>query len=679
MRLLQFVPIKLSLFLSSGILLGQYIDFGLPFALVIALSSFCLALIAYLFFGKRRRDSNLFGSMAMLTTIGIGILAISFSEPKNRPDHYRNTNFQGYHTFHLKVGEVLKPTQFSSRYLAQVLKMDTVQVSGKILLVLPKDTAQPGLWVDDELLTVSHLECIGPPLNPHQFNYKKYMEGLGVYDQLKPAHDSFILLENPSTSFYGSAARLRDSIIFKLREANFGEEELSIIQALVLGQRNDIPKSVYDDYKNAGAVHILAVSGLHIGILLILLQFVLKPLEWFPKGKTLKLVVMVAMLWGFAFLAGLSPSVVRAVTMFSFVAYALYLNRPSNTFNILALSILFILLVVDPKLLFQVGFQMSYAAVIAIVWIYPLLQRLWFPKNSLLRKIWQLFSVSIAAQLGVLPISLFYFHQFPGLFFVSNLLIVPFLGLILGGGILLIFLALLNLLPDLLVKIYDAIIGWMNSIIAWIAQQEAFIFTQISFDSIQLFLSYLIIISLVLSLSRPTFTRILAFFMGVILFQSWLFYSVWQNRAKEVLILAHQTRNSVLLHQTGTQLQVISTDSSRTSQLVNDYQVAERIEKAKYKKLRNNYTIQKQKLWILDNLGVYPTNGVRPQYVVLTQSPKINLERFIDSVRPRMLIADGSNYKSYIDRWKMTCGKKKIPFHYTGEKGAYYFDFVLKP
>ena len=166
-------------------------------------------------------------------------------------------------------------------------------------------------------------------------------------------------------------------------------------------------------------------------------------------------IIVVSLLWGFALVAGFSASVVRAVTMFTFVAYALYLNRPSNTFNILALSMFFILLLINPMLLFQVGFQMSYAAVFAIVWIYPLLQRLWFPKNVVVRKLWQLLSVSVAAQLGVLPISLFYFHQFAGLFFITNLAIVPFLGLVLGMGILVIILSLLNLLPDFLVRAWS--------------------------------------------------------------------------------------------------------------------------------------------------------------------------------------------------------------------------------
>ena len=193
--------------------------------------------------------------------------------------------------------------------------------------------------------------------------------------------------------------------------------------------------------------------------------------------------------------------------MFSFVAYAFYLNRPSNTYNILALSMFFILLVFNPLLLFDVGFQMSYAAVFAIVWIYPLLQKFWNPKKWLLKYVWQLLSVSIAAQIGVLPISLYYFHQFPGLFFISNLLIVPFLGLILGLGIVVIALILLNLAPNILIEIYDSLIGSMNTIIGWVAQQEAFIFKNIPFDTAQLMLSYCLIIALIWVLTKVTFKR----------------------------------------------------------------------------------------------------------------------------------------------------------------------------
>ncbi len=261
--------------------------------------------------------------------------------------------------------------------------------------------------------------------------------------------------------------------------------------------------------------------------------------------------------------------------MFSFVAYAMHLNRPTNTFNILALSMFFILLIFRPSLLFQVGFQMSYEAVFAIVWIYPLLQKFWKPKTWILLKGWQLLSVSIAAQLGVLPISLYYFHQFPGLFFVSNLLIIPFLGVILGLGILLILLATLNILPDFLASFYNTIIYGMNSIIGWVASQEAFIFNNISFGSTELILSYVIIIFLILALTKATYKRVMILLIAIVGMQLWSFYALYRTQKKENFLVVHEFKNTLLLHQIGNHLNVLTPSRSFNNKIVTDYEVGE--------------------------------------------------------------------------------------------------------
>ncbi|MGB5821421.1 MAG: ComEC/Rec2 family competence protein [Saonia sp.] len=670
MELLKFIPIKLTLFLVCGILIGHYIDFNPLFPLVFVASS--LLLLGIIFVKEKRTDSLGFGIFTGLITIGVGILIICSAQPKNHADHYLHKDFLGDHVWHVKVKEVLKSNAFSDRYEANIISLDHLKTSGELLLILDKDSTVKKLQVDNELIILSATDSVLPPLNPHQFNYKKYLQNLGIYHQMKLGPTHYTILKNPSRTTYGFAASIRDKIISKLQKANFGKEELSIIQALVLGQRNDISAATYDNYKKAGAVHILALSGLHIGILLVLLQFLLSPLERLPYGKTIKLVFIVTLLWGFALLAGFSASLVRAVTMFSFLAYALYLNRPANTFNILALSMFFILLVFSPKLLFQVGFQMSYAAVFAIVWMYPLFQKFWRPKSWLLQKGWQLLSVSVAAQLGVLPISLFYFHQFPALFFVSNLLIVPFLGVLLGMGILIIALTLLNILPTFLVSLYNFLIYRMNAVIGWVAQQEAFIFEGISFDLPKLLLSYMTIISLVLFCSRKSYKRILIFLMGIIGLQLWALYTVYETDKKDVLFVAHQTKNTVLLHQMGNRLNIFTSNAPLAKKITDDYGVGENVDNKEYRSIKNVYALAGKNILVVDSFGVYPSLDTRPDYVLLTQSPKIHLERFIDSVAPKRIIADGSNYKSYIDRWKATCAKKQLPFHYTGEKGAYY-------
>jgi len=601
------------------------------------------------------------------------MLATALSNPLNLSTHYSKVRNQGLATWQLKITEVLKPTTFSNRYFADIIFLDGKKATGKMLLNQSIDSSPLKYKVDDELVVFANTKTLKPALNPHQFDYAKYMKSMGVTDQITLHADLYFLEKNKTKTLFGVAAEIRNTIISKLKKQNFGEEELSIIQALLLGQRHDISAETYNDYKNAGAVHILAVSGLHIGILLLLLQFLLRPLEHLTHGRKLKLVIIVILLWGFAFVAGLSASIVRAVTMFTFVAYALYLNKPSNTFNILALSMFFILLVFDPKLLFQVGFQMSYAAVFAIVWMYPLLQKFWSPKNSVLKKIWQLLSVSVAAQLGVLPISLFYFHQFPGLFFVSNLLIVPALGAILGLGILVIILALFNMLPPFLVTIYNSLIGWMNSIIGWVAKQEAFVFKDISFDAIQLVLAYILLVSSILFFTRKNFEKALTLGLAIVLFQCYLFFTDYQTEQKEDLLLAHQSKNTVLLKRNGERLYAISHDTLRSARIIRDFTVAERIAYLEKNTVKNAYQLHSKNLYVMDSLNIYPPNKKSVDYLILTQSPRINLNRLIDSVSPKHIIADGSNYTSYIKRWKQTCSQRKIPFHYTGEKGAYYF------
>ncbi|BFP40434.1 ComEC/Rec2 family competence protein [Flavobacteriaceae bacterium GF1] len=670
MRFSEFVSVKLTLCLVLGIILGYYIQPKIEFIAVALIV--LIALLGFIHKLQKRASFPFFGPIAFLTTTLIGMLIIGFSSPKNQPNHYLKVSGLEK-TLQLKITQALKPNTYSHRYFARVESIDGKRSSGTLILYVTRDSLTRELAVDDEVLSRAVINPVPPSLNPYQFDFKDYLRKQGVYGQIQISGHEFLKLKDPSPSLRGIAANFRLDVITKLQKQPFGKEQLGVIQALLLGQRNDISEGTYDNYKNAGAVHILAVSGLHVGILLVLLQFLLQPLERFRRGKTLKLIIIVALLWSYAFVAGLSPSIVRAVTMFSFLAYALYLNRPTNTFNILALSMFFILLI-KPLFLFQVGFQMSYAAVFAIVWMYPKLQQFWFPNSWLVRKGWQLLSVSIAAQLGVLSLSLFYFHQFPALFFVSNLIVVPFLGIILGFGILVLALVHFDLLPPFLVAVYDALIGGMNAVIAWVAQQEAFLFRDIPFDAVQMGLTCLMIIGLVHFLSSHNFKNLTVLLTALMIYCGYLFFEVWTSHNHEKVWLLHQNKNSIVLHQQGQRLNVLTRDPDKTKRLVRDYTIAQRISSVHLDTLQNNYQASGEDLLVLDGTGVY-THIKMPRYVLLTQSPKIHLGRFIDSVRPKMILADGSNYKSIVRKWQETCKKRKLPFHYTGEKGAYPFIF----
>ncbi|WP_421806404.1 ComEC/Rec2 family competence protein [Flagellimonas sp.] len=665
------MSIKLTLWVILGISIGFYAEVTPLLALIAT-----VVWLPLLYWTSKKQSSSGFPyveSLVAIIAVALGTFVVGMSTNKGMPNYYGQLDVEQPKVWHLKVEEALKPNAYSHRYVAKVISADKKRATGKLLLSLTPDSLLHPLEIDDELLLYASLENIRPPLNPYQFDYRSYLQKQGIQHQIRTNYPSILKTEKNSNTLFGHASRFREHIISKLKKQAFGADEMAVIQALLLGKRDDISEDTYNNYKNAGAIHILAVSGLHVGIILFILEFLLVPLERLPKGKTLKLVLVVLLLWAYAFVAGLSPSIVRAVTMFSFVAYALYLNRPTSSFNIIALSMLFILLI-KPLFLFQVGFQMSYAAVFAIVWIYPKLQRFWFPENLIVRKTWQLLSVSIAAQLGVLPISLFYFHQFPSLFFISNLLIIPFLGLILGFGILVIALALLNALPQFLVNAFNWVIHIMNAIVGWVAQQEGFIIKDIPFDSVQLLLGYAIIISAVVFLSKPIRKTALILFGGIILFQSWGIWNNLQVRRKEAVILAHRSRNSVVLHQLGDSLSILTSNPTNIGNIANDYAVAERIRTLDTSKLKNSYILGEKRLVIVDSTALFPLEK-HPDYLLLTLSPKLHLERLLDSLRPKTVLADGSNYPSLVAKWKSTCAQKEIPFHYTGEKGFYVFKF----
>ncbi len=671
MRPFQFISVKLALCLITGILIGKFIELPIFYSSLILISTLAVLVLIY---PKSRRKILSFGITSSLTTIALGIFIIANVNPKNSSLHYINQKNKKTQLWHLKIDDVLKPNSYSNRYIAKIMSLNHKRTRGKLLINISKDSTTNTLFIDDEIITFVNIKEINKPLNPYQFNYASYMNELGISHKIQLNKEGFIKHKHESKSLKGIAAIIRNKIIDKLKNENFGSEELNIIKALLLGQRNDIDPDTLAAYKNAGAMHILALSGLHIGVLLLLLQFILKPLERLPKGKTIKLIVIVFLLWGFAFLAGFSDSLIRAVTMFTFVAYAIYLNRPTSSFNILALSLFFILLI-KPNLLFSVGLQMSYAAVFSIVLFNPIFLKMWKPKTWLSNKIWQLMVVSISAQLGVLPISLYYFHQFPSLFFISNLLIIPFLGLILGVGVLVIILALLNSLPSVVASWYNTVIYLMNSIIKWVASKESFVFEAISFDRPQLILSYSLLFLLLLFLTKRNFKNSVSLLTCILLFQGWTIYSNYKSLTKEEFLVLHKNNNTILLHKLGKQLSILSNNKNANQKIIMDYLIAERMDTILHKPLKNNYIYKKNRLSIIDSIGIYTTE-FQNSTILLIQSPKTNLERLIEDINPKMILADGSNYKNVVADWKKTCSKKKIPFHHTGEKGYYVFNQI---
>ena len=675
MKLLNFALIKITLCLIIGILFAHYFNFPIGYIFPITLTGI-LGLFALLLVEKGHLVKTFgFGMLTFLTFTGIGILTYQLHDQKEFKQHYLqyiDPSKAPIETITFRIREVLKPGVNYEKYIIDLIKVNNQTVIGKTLLNIKKDSLSIRFEVDKVLVTSTSFTDLNPPINPNQFDYKAYLEKQYIYHQIFADNSQLLNLPSHTPTIMGYAAQLRRQINSQLKFYHFKPDELAIINALLLGQRQDISNDIFNSYSKAGAVHILAVSGLHVGIVLLLLNSLFKPLEYLRKGKIIKIILIVVILWGFAVVAGLSASVTRAVTMFSIVAIGMNLKRPSNIFNTLTISMFFLLLF-KPLFLFDVGFQMSYLAVISIVSIQPSLVKLWQPKFKPIEKLWQIFTVTMAAQIGVMPISLFYFHQFPGLFFVSNLLIIPFLGIILGLGILVILMALLNILPLWVAELYGGLISIMNSLVRWVSFQEKFIFTDISFSALQVLTFYLLIISLFFLFKEQNFNRLALAMVSVLILQSVLIFEKHKNHTEEMIVF-HKSRFSLLGIKKNSILIVSHNLDSITStrdNIIKNYKIGNSITEIKEDSLENLYLFHDKKFLIIDSLSFYNTPHFRPDYVLLRNSPKINLMRLLDSIKPELIIADGSNYKSYLQRWEATCLKQKVPFHWTSREGAY--------
>jgi competence protein ComEC len=676
MRLLNFNIIKLFVCLALGIISGHWLR--LDTNLVIYTSVVLVIATGIYWFTLHNKivKAPYFGLLIYVCMFSLGISGYAVRNDKKRPNHYTNLKPNGgAQEFVLQINERLKPDNYNYKYIVDVLTFNNQKAEGRLLINIRKDSLFHGFNVDDTFYTLAPLEEIRKPLNPHQFDYSKYLELKQVYHQLYLEQQSLSLLNENSITIYGYADRLRTIINTNLKAAGFEPNTLNIINALLLGQRQDIDEDTYNNYVNSGTIHILAVSGLHVGIILLILNVLLKPVLYIKYGRIIRPVIIVAMLWAFAIVAGLSPSVTRAVTMFSIISMAMHLKRPTNIYNTLVISA-FVILLFKPSFLFEVGFQMSYLAVLGIVSIQPILYKglvfnYWIPD-----KLWQIFTVTIAAQFGVAPIGLYYFHQFPGLFFISNLVVIPFLGLILGFGLLIIGLALLNALPRVLVTAYSGIIEGLNTFISWIAQFENFLLRDIPFSLLQVLLSYLIIIALVQTYRFKNF-RWLAFgLVGIICFQSLGLIQKFENK-KEGFIIFNKSRYTLIGQRSGNYLKVDHNLDSlhlKKDRVIENYKLGEGIKTVFQDSLEMVYKYKAHTLLVMDSLGIYKGLSFKPDFVLLRNSPKINLNRLLDSLRPQTIIADGSNYKSYVRRWKQTCSEKNIPFYPTNEKGAFILE-----
>lgn len=446
------------------------------------------------------------GVFIFFSIVAFGMLLTSFNTVKNSSTYFKNYDSISLYLATVDEDPIPKENSYKS-----VLKIKSVKsngtwkdAAGKVLVYFNKENGSDIVFGQEIIFNRQPVE-VDEPSNPNQFNYKRYLSFHNTYHQIFLAEKDFeIINKEPSFSLIGFSIQLRNKLLEILQKYIKNPRENAVASALVLGYNDAIDQDLVNAYSSAGAMHVLCVSGLHVGIIYIVLSRLLNFLNKKRILKIVKYLVLLGFIWFYAFITGLSPSVLRASTMISLIIMGNWIKGESNNVYNTLLASIFLLLFINPYLITEVGFQLSYLAVFSIVYVHPKLFALFKSQSYIWNRVWEITSVSISAQLATFPLAALYFHKFPNLFFVSNLVVIPAATLILYGCIILMLVAWLPVLVNIVAKFVAWVIWILNEVVLLIERIPYSIVDGISWSVIETWLVYFVIIGVVLFLVRKT-------------------------------------------------------------------------------------------------------------------------------------------------------------------------------
>lgn len=524
----QIPFVRIIIPITIGIGINMFFPLSIGLSLVLSATSFiCLCLIWY--FYRLAFYDFIFGIFFNLFFFFSGVLLNNCHNHLNYGNHF--TNFEAdYLVVELEEPSQLKQNSIKCKVsvLQTIKEQNTNEVGGYLVLYFEKDTTLlTKLTYGTRLLIKNNATEISGPQNPFEFNYKRYLAFNQIYRQAYLNTYNFIILEQKGGNFiqqiaYQAQAFFNTTLLKYVKSSS----EIAISKALLYGYDDDIDPELIKAYSNTGTLHVLAVSGMHVGLIFWIINLILKHLDKKKNQKIIKAIISLFIIWSYSILCGLSPSILRASVMFSFVAIGSIQNKKPNIFNTLAASA-FALLIYDSNMLSMVGFQLSFLAVLGIVSIQKYIKK-WVAFNSYVgNEIWNIISVSIAAQLVTFPLGFLYFHQFPIYFLASNLLIIPLTTFIIFAAIGMIFFAalakgisFLNSVAVFLGFIVKWLIHITNVIVVWLEKLPFSYITGIQIselETILIFIAVCLITYYFIDRKQYYFKYALVFFLLVFL------------------------------------------------------------------------------------------------------------------------------------------------------------------
>jgi len=503
------IPFIIGIFLSQCLVMPVYFAIALPLLLLLVL------LLLHVF--PLKTPVWLFPA---LVYVFISTAAWSISSEKARTvTDIRLSEYSGQ-----MMGEVVSEPVISEKSVRIVLAAEAIHVNGtwqqtkgNLQLYLPADSAAARLQPGDKLAFSPDLKQFENRGNPGEFDYKKYMWQQYIqYTDFLQTGEWKKLESQHHNSIERLAASMRNYVIRLYQSAGLQGDELGVATALTLGNKSYLSDEVRQAYSVSGGMHVLAVSGLHVGVFYLVISGLLA----FIKNKKLlvaKTVFIVLTIWFYAMLTGLSASVVRAAIMFSLFSMARLMHRNSDSINVLAASA-FIALCINPATLYQVGFLLSYAAVFSIVYFYPKIHIWWAPSSTILQKLWSLVAVSLAAQIGTLPFTTYYFNQFPTYFLLTNIALIPLVSVAIYLAIALTALSFIPYVSDALGWLFSKSVWLMNSAVQAIESLPFSSLSGLYINTFQFVLLLLLMATVILFIENRKFKMLAASMLIILVF-----------------------------------------------------------------------------------------------------------------------------------------------------------------
>lgn len=675
---------------SAGIALGAWLDRPLPFLLPALAAGGCVVgALAWLRYGFRYRW--VFGSVLAVVLLMAGYARIVWHNELRQSDHFSSQA----DTLQLFSGVVYDAPSRGAR-LKIPLRLDacgddTLKPCTGNLLVLVEISPETGqIAYGDRLLLRGDIRPAEPPKNPDAFDYKSYLHFQNIHFQCFAKPDALIKLSSGNgNTVWRSAYACRDRLLNLLQTHFPGTDEYAVASALLVGYKDDLSDELRTAYADTGSMHALAVSGTHVGLLYAGLMFGLGRLP--GKGRKrqiLQTLILLFAIWGFSFLTGATASVLRASVMFSMYLLGKMLYRNASIWNVLAASA-FCLLLYNPCFLFDAGFQLSYAAVAGMVFFYPYFQKSVPIPRGWLGEAWKILLIGIAAQIGTLPLSLYYFHQFPTYFWLAGWVVVLGGAIFLWGGAALVLLDwALPALAGYLGKSLYALVWGMNQLIFIIQKLPGSVASGIWIPGWSAVLLYGVIGLTALAILRRE-GRWLVYALGILTFLSVCRAGrIWRQSTQNQLVVYHINRQSLLDFIDGQSLWALSDSLPQRYEkfaaqahrwalgVRNTTPAGFDTVICTTKMLYDPPFVQfgQMKLVVLEDAHWLET-GVPPplpvDVVILRGNPRIQLSDCLRRFPCRLVVADASNSWKKTEYWKQQCRSAGIAFHDVRESGAW--------